>query len=446
MTKLWHCEQAWLPSGVERDVLISVADDGVIGSIATRAAATADSVRLTGLVLPGFANAHSHAFHRALRGRTHANGGSFWTWREQMYALSAVLDPSSMHALARAVYAEMVLAGVSVVGEFHYLHHGPAGRPYSEPHAMEEALRAAASDAGIRLTLLDACYLAGGIGEPLSVPQQRFGDADVAAWAARVQDLARRWDGDPLVRVGVAVHSVRAVPEESLAAVGEALPIAPIHVHLSEQPAENQQSQAAYGCTPTALLDRHGLLSPRTTAVHATHLTSDDVATLGGSRTAICMCPTTERDLADGIGPARALVDAGSPLCLGSDQHAVIDLFEEARGVEAHERLSSNERGRFDPVALVEAMTLHGHAALGWPDAGTIAVGAPADLVAIDLASVRTAGSDPGQIVLSATSGDVTDVVVSGRHVVAGGHHASIADVGALLSEEITTLWGMVEA
>jgi cytosine/adenosine deaminase-related metal-dependent hydrolase len=217
-------------------------------------------------------------------------------------------------------------------------------------------------------------------------------------------------------------------------------------VHLSEQPAENDQCNAAYGCTPTELLDRHGLLSPRTTAVHATHLTPVDIATLGGSRTAICFCPTTERDLADGFGPARALADAGSPVCVGSDQHAVIDLFEEVRGLETHERLSSNERGRFDPVSLVEALTVHGHAALGWPEAGTIAVGAPADLVAVDLGSVRTAGSDPHQIVFSATSCDVTDVVVSGRHLVTGRNHRSLGDVGRLLSEEIARLWERVEA
>ncbi len=445
MTTSWHCEQAWLRSGIERDVLVVAADDGTISSVLANAPTPADGVRLNGVVLPGFANAHSHAFHRALRGRTHGGGGSFWTWREQMYALSAVLDPSAMHALARAVYAEMVLAGISAVGEFHYLHHGPAGRPYSEPHAMEEALREAASDAGIRLTLLDACYLTGGIGEPLSDPQRRFADADADAWAARVQDLAGRWSGDGQVRVGVAAHSVRAVPEEALATVRQALPDAPLHVHLSEQPAENEQSQAAYGCTPTALLDRHGLLSAATTAVHATHLTAGDVSALGGSGTSICLCPTTERDLADGIGPGRALVEAGSPVCLGSDQQVVIDLFEEARGIEAHERLSTNERGQFDPTELVAAMTGQGHAALGWPEAGAIAVGAPADLVAIDLDSVRTAGSDPGQIVFSATSGDVTDVVVSGRQRVAGGSHTSLGEVGALLSVEIARLWDKVD-
>jgi formiminoglutamate deiminase len=442
VTTTWHCERAWLPGGVVDDVLVSVTDDGTIESLATATAALPESYRLGGLVLPGFANAHSHAFHRALRGRTHADGGSFWTWRDRMYALAAVLDPSTMYMLARGVYAEMVLSGVTGVGEFHYLHHGPGGQPYDDSNAMGEALRAAAADAGLRLTLLDTCYLAGGIGQPLEGTQLRFGDGSVEAWASRVADLS----ADATTRIGVAVHSVRAVPADALSAVVAASSGRALHAHVSEQPGENEQCLAAYGCTPTRLLHEHGVLSERTTAVHATHLTDDDIALLGASRTSSCFCPTTERDLADGIGPARRLADAGSPLCLGSDQHAVTDLFEEARGLEAHERLGSLQRGRFAPRELVDALTWQGHVAIGWPDAGRIAVGAPADFVAVATGSVRTAGSRPDQIVFSATASDVTDVVVSGRAVVREGEHLAMGPVGPVLADAIDELWRVAES
>ena len=440
MTTSWHLQRAWLVDGIAEDVLVSVNEAGVIDSVVGGVPAPDGAHPLRGLVLPGFANAHSHAFHRALRGRTHADGGSFWSWREQMYALASVLDPGSMYRLARAVYAEMVLSGTTAVGEFHYLHHGPGGQPYEDANLMGEALRSAASDAGLRLTLLDTCYLTGGIDQPLQGAQLRFGDGTAGAWAARIADLG----GDAMTRVGAAVHSVRAVPAADLTTVAAALPGAPLHVHLSEQPAENEQCLQAYGCTPTRLLHEHGVLSARTTAVHATHLTDDDVTLLGGSRTAACFCPTTERDLADGIGPARRLADAGSPMCLGSDQHAVVDPFEEARGLESHERLDSLQRGRFAPVELLDALTWQGHAAIGWPEAGRIAVGAPADFLAVDTDSVRTAGGRPEQIMFAATAADVTDVVVAGRAVVRGGEHLAMGPIGPVLADVIDALWSEV--
>jgi cytosine/adenosine deaminase-related metal-dependent hydrolase len=209
----------------------------------------------------------------------------------------------------------------------------------------------------------------------------------------------------------------------------------PLHVHLSEQPAENEQCLAVHGCTPTELLARNGVLGPHTTAVHATHLTDDDVRTLGGSGTVICMCPTTERDLADGIGRARDLADAGSPLSLGSDSHAVIDIFAEACGLEMDERLATRQRGRFTVAELVAAAA--NHASIGWDDAGEIAVGKRADLVCVRLDSVRTAGSDPTGAILAATAADVRDVIVDGRHVVAGGRH-TVIDVARALAEAIS--------
>ncbi|MGW0516934.1 formimidoylglutamate deiminase [Crossiella sp. NPDC003009] len=435
MSTYW-CEQAWLPGGVTGGVLVRT-DRGVITGVSTVDSPPLGARRLPGVVLPGFANAHSHAFHRALRGRTHGDGGTFWTWREGMYALAAKLNPDNYLRLARAVYTEMALSGVTAVGEFHYVHHAPGGKPYADPNAMGEALRQAAAEAGIRLTLLDACYLSAGFGDPLAPEQLRFGDGDAATWAARVAAMPE----DPNTRVGAAIHSVRAVPRDQLADVVSGAAGRPLHVHLSEQPAENEACQAAHGLTPTELLHEAGALSPRTTAVHATHLTTGDIALLGGTGTGSCFCPTTEADLADGIGPARELADAGSPISLGSDQHAVNDPILEARALEHHERLRTGQRGRFTPAELLQASTVDGHRALGWPDAGVIAPGNRADLVALRLDSVRTAGCRPDQVLLAATASDVDSVVSGGELIVRGGEHIRLGAAGPLLAKAINEVW-----
>jgi formiminoglutamate deiminase len=431
---IYAAAYAWLPPGeVVRDVVFDVVD-GRFTSVRTETTAPPDAVRLPGVVLPGFANAHSHAFHRALRGVTHAGGGTFWTWREQMYAIAAVLDPDTYLELATAVFAEMALAGVTCIGEFHYVHHAPGGAPYDDPNAMGEALRVAAQRAGIRVTLLDTCYLAGGIGEPLSESQARFGDGDAQRWAGGVAALSP----DETTRIGVAVHSVRAVPPPAIVTVADVARSGemPLHIHVSEQPAENAACLAAYGMSPVELLAEHGAIWPRTTAVHATHLTPRDIELLGGARAYACFCPTTERDLADGIGPASELAAAGTRLTLGSDQHAVIDMIEEARALEMHERLRSQERGRLSPTLLTAALTSDGHASLGWPEAGRLEAAAIADMVAVRLDTVRTAGCDPAQVLLAATTADVDTVVVGGQVVVRDGVHV-VGDVGALLEAAI---------
>jgi formiminoglutamate deiminase len=439
----YHADHAWLGGdAVTADVELRV-DAGVFTSITPGVPAAAGAIRLRGVTLPGLANGHSHAFHRALRGRTHRGGGTFWTWREDMYALAARLTPDSYFALARAVYAEMALAGITCVGEFHYLHHGPGGVPYADPNAFGAALIAAAGVAGIRITLLDTCYLTGGFGQPLTGPQLRFGDGDAAAWGARAAAVDT---GAAHARPGAAIHSVRAVPADQLGAVvaWAAERDAPLHVHLSEQRAENAACLAAHGLTPTELLDVHGALGTRCCAVHATHLTDGDVALLGSSATCVCLCPTTERDLADGIGPAARLAQAGSPLALGSDSNAVVDLFEETRATELDERLASERRGHFGAAALLRAATADGHRALGWPAAGVLAPGAPADLVTVALDSVRLAGTQPAtaleSVVFAASAADVREVVSDGRHVVSGGRHLLVDDVPGALQTTITEL------
>ncbi|HEX3907988.1 MAG TPA: formimidoylglutamate deiminase [Mycobacteriales bacterium] len=437
MTSYW-CESAWLAD--EPVDAVRVVVDDVAGRITEVTAGTpfrAGDHRLDGLVTPGFANTHSHAFHRALRGRTHDASGTFWTWRDAMYQVAATLDPDSYRRLATAAYAEMALAGITCVGEFHYLHHPAGGGRYDDPNAMAHALYDAADVAGVRLTLLDACYLRGGLSDtgeslPPDEIQRRFVDADVDDWADRVSRLRPT----ATARVGAAAHSLRAVPAEALPTVVAVAAGRPLHAHVSEQLGENIQVRAAYGATPVEVLAAAGALGPATIAVHATHLTDGDIATLAASGAGVCLCPTTERDLADGVGPAGALAGSGVALSLGSDQHAIVDLFEESRAVELHERLVTHRRGHFTGRSLLAMMTETGHAALGWPEAGRIEVGAVADLVAVRTDSVRTAGARPDQIVLAAAASDVHAVVNAGRLVVSDGHHV-LGDIGQLLTDAI---------
>ena len=398
-------ERAWVDGAVRDDVLVEIADGRITG--VTPAAPAGDVPRLSGLTVPGLVNDHSHAFHRALRGRTQRGRGTFWTWREQMYAVAERLTPDTYFGLARAAFREMLAAGYTSVSEFHYLHD-------PEP-ATGDALRAAADEAGIRLTLLDACYVSSGFGAPPEGVQRRFSDGTAERWAERVGDAP------------AAIHSVRAVPRDQLHTFRGR---SPLHVHLSEQQAENDACLAAYGVTPTRLLRDEGLLGPGTTVVHATHLTDDDIALLGSTRTNVCVTPTTERDLADGIGPARRLADAGCRISIGSDSHAVVDPFEELRGLEMDERLATRERGHWSAAELL---------AIGTAGA-RIEVGQTADLVTIDTRSPRTAGTgaDEHMAVFAATAADVTHVVVDGRVVATADDRE---DIGRELAESIGALW-----
>ncbi|MGW0711989.1 formimidoylglutamate deiminase [Streptomyces sp. NPDC002643] len=458
--RTYWLEHAWLGTNVEPGVTLTVSTGAATGDSIGGATAGAGpdgritaahtdtpapppgAVVLRGLTLPGLANAHSHAFHRALRGTVQVGSGTFWTWREVMYRVADRLTPDTYHALARAVYAEMALAGITAVGEFHYVHHAPGGTPYADPNAMGEALIAAAAEAGIRITLLDAAYLSSGFGKAPDHHQLRFSDGTAEAWAERCSILKDR----DHVRIGAAVHSVRAVPAAQLATVARWAEErrAPLHVHLSEQTAENDACQEAHGCTPAQLLADHEVLGPRTTGVHNTHLTDTDIALIGDSGTGTCMCPTTERDLADGIGPAAALQKAGSPLSLGSDSHAVIDLLEEARAMELNERLRTRRRGHWTAAALLRAASADGHAALGWDDAGTLEPGALADFTTIALDSVRTAGPLPRlgaeTTVFAASAADVRHTVVGGRQIVRDGAHSLVPDVPRALADAVAAL------
>ncbi|MDK1360267.1 formimidoylglutamate deiminase [Arthrobacter sp. zg-Y1219] len=448
MTRTLWCEQGWVNGAVADGVRLEIDDAGTVTSATPGTEPQPGDLQLPGVTFPAASNAHSHAFHRILRGRTHAGGaGSFWTWREQMYQAAGALTPELYEQLATAVFAEMVVTGFSSVAEFHYVHHRPDGSPYGEDgsgeHAMERALARAAVAAGIRLTLLDTCYLAGGFDTPLTAEQQRFGDRDASAWLDRFGSLrtAVAAEFDPgQVSVGAALHSVRGVPEADLAVIAANLPAdLPLHIHLSEQPAENEACLRATGLTPTMLLQRHGLIRPRLSAVHATHLSEEDITVLGNAGTTIVVCPTTEADLADGIGPAARLRAAGARIALGTDQHAVVDPWLEMRALEHGERLASGERGRFAPADLHAAASDAGAHAQGRTSPG-LEAGKVCDLMSVDPRSVRTAGSRPGQLALTATAADVIAVVVGGRVIAGNGKHATLGDPATLLSAAIAAV------
>ena len=341
------------------------------------------------LVLPGFVNAHSHAFQRALRGRVETRSTAhpaddFWGWREAMYGDANALSVDDVRALATWAYLDMVRAGVVAVGEFHYLHHDLGGRPYDDPLALSRAHVAAAAAVGLHVTLLETAYARAGFGRPASQAQCRFIFENVESYLAHV-DAARALQG-PLCSVGVAIHSVRACPRDWIEAVAayavsHALPL---HVHACEQAREVLECQQEHGMTPIALLRACGALTKRTTLVHATHVSDDDIVLIAESQATVCLTPSTERNLGDGLCPTGDLHAAGVPLCVGSDSHARIDLVDELRSLEDHERLRTQKRcvltrpGQRLSEVLVPAGTINGARALGIElQASTVAVAMP---------------------------------------------------------------------
>ncbi len=403
---LWHLEQAWLGHSA-RNVLIEV-EAGRIKSVTEGAPPPPGATTLMGWTIPGLANVHSHAFQHMLRGTVESGAGDFWEWRREMYRLSD-WNWADYYKYSRVVFQEMLEAGITAVGEFHYLHrHG---------NELGEALIQAAGEVGIRITLIDACYLRGGLdGRPLDEAQQSFSDGDVEHWAKRVDEL-KEADG---VRIGAAIHSVRAVDPKSMRAVAEwaRKRNAPLHAHLAEQPAEVEECKAVEGCTPAELLEREGVLGSDLTVVHAIHVDEHDISLLGANKVTVCACATTERDLGDAVGPLRALADAGCALAVGSDSNAQIDLFEEARGLELDQRRATGRRVLHQPDELLEAATKNGMRALGW-DAGELRPGMLADFVTIDQPHHSTRRDlDPAYLVYCLSACDVTNVVVGGTTLV----------------------------
>jgi formiminoglutamate deiminase len=400
---VWHADQAWLGHRAE-NVVIEV-ENGRIKKVTEGQKAPAGATALRGWTLPGLANVHSHAFQHVLRGATESGGGDFWEWRQQMYTAAEGWTPASYLDHCRMVFREMLMAGITAVGEFHYLH--------ALGNELGEAVALAAAQEGIRLTLIDACYLQGGVdGRPLEGAQRSFSDGDVESWAARMDDFTV---GDDVL-VGAAIHSVRAVDAASMRKVAEwaRKRKAPLHIHLAEQPAEVEECVAVEGCTPTQLLEREGILGPDLTAVHAIHVDDTDIGLLGKNKVSIVACTTSERDLADRVGPLGRLAAAGSPISVGSDSNAVIDMLAEARGLELDQRRATGRRVHHQPADLFRAATIGGMRSLGW-DAGELKAGMLADFITVDQPRLPMPRElDLGYLVFCCTGRDVINVVVGG--------------------------------
>ena len=410
----------------------------VMGVVRPEDAGDAAVVRMAGkALLPGLANAHSHTFQRLFRGRAEgrvSGGDTFWTWREQMYRAAGFVSPKDVYDVARATFLEMLGAGITVVGEFHYLHNDRDGRPYGDANTMAKAVVRAAESVGIRICLLRSAYLRAGFGREAHVGQRRFyetGDGYLANLEALIGEVA----GRPLVTVGAAPHSVRAVPldvMEEIAGLAQSKGLVS-HMHISEQPAENVACVAEYGATPVTMVADRGVLSGRTTLVHAIHLTNAEFERVAASGATICSCPTTERNLGDGVFPADVAARLGIPVAFGTDSQAQIDILEDARQNEYHLRLVQRERGILDGIGgeeighrLLQSATAAGYRALGLKG-GSLAVGEAADFFTFDLNDVAVMGTDVGsltsQAVFALGRAAVRDVVVAGRLVIEDGRH-----------------------
>lgn len=372
------------------------------------------------ILLPGLVNAHSHAFQRAIRGRVQRVDNpqdDFWSWRTAMYGVANGLDAQGVLAVSRLAFLEMALAGVTAVGEFHYLHHDRDGRAYADPDELAHRVIEAALDVGIRIALLRVVYARKEPGVPLSVEQRRFRDADVRAPLAAVERLSAH--ADPRVSVGLAPHSVRAVPPQWLAALaGHDLPL---HAHVAEQPREVALCLDETGRSPLACFDEAGLVDAQFSAVHLTWPSDGDLELLAARSGGVVVCPTTELDLADGLFPAEQW---RGRTAVGSDSHARVDLLEEARLVEGLARARSGRRGVWGPrpaQRVIDMATAHGAEALGLGSG--IAPGAPADLVAIDASGPGALGVEA--LDHAAYGGTAArDVWVAGERIVRDGRHA----------------------
>ena len=434
-------------------------------------------------MLPGMVNAHSHAFQRVIRGRTEyrtSDRDSFWTWREMMYSAATRLSPEDIYDASRMAFLEMALSGITAVGEFHYLHHAPDGNPYDDPNLLAKEVIRAAGDVGLRIALLRVAYARSGYHVEPNPKQARFIESEAGTYLKNLEALAGSVrspsvsegksgmealpDGraSDTVWIGSAPHSVRAVP---LAYLKEVIGYAnqrdlTVHMHVAEQPAEVSACVEEYGRTPVALLETEGLLSARFTAVHAIHVTPKSIPAFAKSGASVCACPTTERNLGDGVVPADEYLKHGVPISLGTDSHAQIDLLEDARELEYHLRLQKLERAILggNPTVregastvsaiaarLFDCTTVNGAHSIGAPN-GSLEAGKPADFFTVDLDDPTIAGAATddllASIVFSSSRAAVREVVIGGKPAVSEGRHLTQEEVIERFSELQKRLWG----
>jgi formimidoylglutamate deiminase len=421
-------DYVYTPQGLLSNQVISISDEGYLHALSERVPGTEITETLPGIaLLPGFVNVHSHVFQRALRGRTHharSTHDTFWTWRQAMYMEAQRLNPDRLYEIALQTYREMLAAGYTSVGEFHYIHHQSDGRPYEQENCMSEAVLQAGRDVGIRVVLLLTAYARGDFYHPSDETQKRFCDASLEAYLSRAEEL--RMTGAAL---GVAPHSVRAVPEEWLRGLAEysLQHKLPLHVHADEQMAEIELCQQVHHCAPIELLERNGVLGPLTTVIHATHANQEEITLLAHHKSSVCVCPTTEGDLGDGIAPYVELIAAQIPLCIGSDSNTRLDPLEELRWAEYSARmryqrrriLVPNELASPGPLLLTYG-TQAGATTLGL-QTGSIVPGMAADFVAVDLHTPALANWTPDDLLdllfFGASSQVFTQTWVQGHKV-----------------------------
>ena len=434
---------------------------GVIGKV-VEASTLTDEKRINlprRAILPGMVNAHSHAFQRVIRGRTEYRTAnqrdSFWTWRELMYSAATRLTPEDVYDASRMAFLEMALSGITAVGEFHYLHHAPDGSAYDDPNLLAQQVIHAAGDVGLRIALLRVAYARSGFQTEANPKQARFIESDAELYLKNFEALT----ASDTAWVGIAPHSVRAVPLNYLKRV---ISYAhehdlKVHMHVAEQPAEVSACIEEYGRTPVALLQTEAILNQQFTAVHAIHVTPKAIASLAETGAMVCACPTTERNLGDGVVPADEYLKHGVSLCLGTDSHAQIDLFEDAREMEYHLRLQKLERAVLDDQSqvsvfnsqglatrLFDCATVNGARSIGAPG-GSLAPGQPADFFTVDLNDPSIAGAANDDllpaIVFSASRAAIREVVVNGKPIVSEGQHLMQEDVVERFKELQKRLW-----
>jgi formimidoylglutamate deiminase len=401
--------------------------------------------------LPGLVNVHSHTFQRLIRGRTEhktsAHRDTFWTWRESMYRAANLVAPEMVYRTARMTFLEMALSGITTVGEFHYLHHGPGGVPYENRNLLALLILRAADEVGIRIALLRTAYVRAGWKREPDPGQIRFITPNVEDFLRDTDDLRKMEFGK--ASIGIAPHSIRAVPIEYLRVVAEYARAnqLPLHMHVAEQPGEVEASIGEYGRRPVELLHDEGVLDARFTAIHAIHITPEEAGFLVGSH--VCACPTSERNLGDGAVPADQLLAAGAKLCFGSDSNIQIDILEDARALEYHLRMNKLERVILAPdhslgARLFRSATESGAASLQSP-AGSLEIGKPADFFTVDLNDPSIAGANAASllnnIIFSLERTAIRDVFVDGHPVIRDGRHALQEEIVAEFAATQKELW-----
>ena len=458
MTTLYRPELLFVDGTFARDRGLLVGDDGRIRSIVTSDAMSDTVIHLPGrALLPGLVNVHSHSFQRLIRGKSESRavaGKDFWSWRGTMYHAAANLEPEQVYEVACMAFLEMVLAGTTTVGEFHYLHNARNGHPYDDPNLLSKQVMAAAQAVGIRIVLLRCAYLRSGFQLTCDPGQTRFFETTpqfLTNMDALLQEVPRSASDN--VRLGVAPHSIRAVPLHDLreiAAWARARSL-PIHIHMAEQVAENEACLREYGTTPVALAANAGLLGADWTAIHAIHITDDEIAMLSAAGATIGACPTTERNLGDGILAADKVMRAGIPVALGSDSQAQIDPLEDARELDYHLRLTHEQRAILDQIGgqslaarLFDCATVNGARALAVP-AGNLTPGACADFFTVDLGDVSIAGCSADNllplIVFGMNRTAIRDVAVNGKLIVRDGQHPLQAEIVTRYEEVCAKVW-----